>query len=122
MAKVAIIIGLILMALGIGSYIGTAGASLTALIPCAIGLPILVCGALALNALRRKAAMHVAVVIALLGFLGSLGRAIQLPAALSHAASVAHPIAVYASTVLNVLCLIFIILAVRSFIDARRAV
>lgn len=121
MARVAIIIGLILMAIGVAFYIGTGGKSITAMIPAFVGMPILVCGAIGLNALRRKAALHVAVVIALLGFLGSFGRTIPLLSVLRGAPGAYDPIVVYESAALNVLCLIFIILAVRSFMDARRA-
>ena len=121
MAKIAMVVGALLMAIGVAFYIGTGGKSITAMIPAFVGLPILVCGAIGLNALRRKAAMHVAVVIALLGFLGSFGRAIKLPAALSNAPGGPDPIVAYESAALNVLCLIFIILAVRSFMDARTA-
>ena len=121
MAKLAIIIGALLMAIGVAFYIGTGGKSITAMIPAFVGLPIFVCGAIGLNVLRRKAAMHVAVVIALLGFLGSFGRAIKLPTALSNAPGGPDPIVAYESAALNVLCLIFIILAVRSFMDARKA-
>lgn len=121
MARIAIIIGAILMAIGVAFYVATGGKSFTALIPSFVGLPLAICGFVGLNELRRKAAMHVAVVIAALGFSGSISRALKLPAALSGAAGGPDPIVSYESAALNVLCLVFIILAVRSFIDARKA-
>ncbi len=122
MARVAIFVGLILIAIGVAFYIGTGGKSITAMIPAFVGLPLAICGFVALNDLRRKAAMHVAVVIALLGFVGSISRAFKLPAALSNAPGAPDPIVAYESAALNVLCLVFIILAVRFFIDARKTI
>ncbi len=118
-ANVAVIVGVLLMLVGIGSYAGSGGASFTAMIPAAFGLPIFALGLVARNELRRKHAMHGAVVVGLLGFLGSVGRAIQLPQALSGASE--RPMAVYASTAMCLICLVFVILCIKSFKEARRA-
>jgi len=48
MARASMIIGALLVALGMGAYYGTSRASVTALIPAAFGVPILLLGILAL--------------------------------------------------------------------------
>ncbi len=49
MANVTIGLGIVLLALGLGSYFGSGRTSVTALIPAFFGLPLLVLGWLALN-------------------------------------------------------------------------
>ncbi len=49
MAKITIGLGIVLIALGFGSYFGTGQASVTALIPAFFGLPLLLLGLVALN-------------------------------------------------------------------------
>src|SRR5215467_9296051 len=68
MANVTIGFGLVLAALGVGGYVATGRTSLTALIPLAFGLVLVVCGALARREALRKHAMHAAAVLGLLGF------------------------------------------------------
>ena len=58
MAKITIGLGLVLIALGLGSYFGTGQASVTALIPAFFGLPLLLLGLVALKERMRKNAMH----------------------------------------------------------------
>ena len=58
------------MAPGLAGYFGTGSKSLTALLPSAIGIILLFCGFLAANENRRMVAMHIAVLIGLLGALG----------------------------------------------------
>jgi uncharacterized membrane protein len=118
-AKTAITVGLLLILIGIVSYVGSGGASVTALIPAFFGVPIFACGLVARNELRRKHAMHGAVVFGLLGFLGSLRFVPQLGQAMSGQAE--RPLAVYAGTAMCVICLVFVIACVKSFIAARKA-
>ena len=119
MAKITIGFSLALVLIGVISYVATGMEHVTALIPAFLGVPILILGVLALNEGRRKHAMHAAVVLALLGLLGTLRGLTQLPALLS-GADVARPAAVVAQSLTAVLCAIFIALAVRSFMNARR--
>lgn len=78
MPALALIIGAALTVLGVGGYLlgfsmGNEYASPTALAPAAAGLPILICGFIAVRSERlRKHAMHAAVLIALLGALATL--------------------------------------------------
>jgi hypothetical protein len=63
--------------------------------------------------------MHAAVLLALLGFLGSARGLVQIPALLA-GAELARPAAVAAQSITAGLCLLFVGLAVSSFIRARR--
>ena len=120
MQKVAIGIGTVLFLMGIAFYLvaDPTRRSFTALIPSVLGLVIGICGMLAQNELRRKMAMHIAAGVALLGILGSLPRI--LPALTG--APITLPLAFAAQLLTVILCSIFLILCIRSFMSARRDV
>lgn len=118
MPSITIVLGAVLIILGLAGYFLTGTASLTALIPSAFGLLIVLAGLLARDERKRKHAMHAAVAVALLGFLGSVRGLLQLGALF--AGTAARPAAVVAQTIMAVLTLGYIVLAVRSFIKARR--
>jgi hypothetical protein len=63
--------------------------------------------------------MHVAVVLALLGFFGS-ARGIGSAISLASGEEVARPAAAIVQTIMAVLCAFFLVLAIKSFLDARR--
>ncbi len=114
----AVIFGGLLILTGIVGYVhGVMNdrASLTAFIPAAFGLVIAILG-LAAQAKEslRKHLMHAAVVVGLLGFLVPAGRLISKFSELSLSA------AVVSQLVMALLCLVFVLLCVRSFIAARR--
>jgi uncharacterized membrane protein len=114
---ITIIVGLILIALGLGGYFGTATTSVTALIPAFFGLPILLLGVLAHKDSMRKHAMHGAVLLGLLGFIGGVVRAVQVLLK----GEITHPTAFTMTCAMAVVCAIFVALCVRSFIQARKA-
>ncbi|MDF2440620.1 MAG: hypothetical protein JWN98_1604 [Abditibacteriota bacterium] len=120
MAKTAIAVGILLMVLGIGCYLGSGAASVTALIPAFIGVPIFAFGLVARNEMRRKHAMHGAVLFALLGFLGSLRSAPQWPKVLS-GQTIERPLAAWETLAMAIICLVFVVLCVKSFIAARKS-
>ena len=91
--------------------------SLTALIPAAFGLVIALAGLMARDERKRKHAMHAAVVVALLGFLGTLRGLLRIGGVFDGTA--ARPAAVIAQTIMAVLTLGYIAMAVRSFVRAR---
>tara|TARA_Y100000589_G_C27156819_1_gene631160 strand:+ start:574 stop:972 length:399 start_codon:yes stop_codon:yes gene_type:complete len=112
MYKITIIFGLLLIATGLVGYFGTGAESLTALIPSAIGIILLLCGFIAANEKYRMAAMHVAVSIGLLGALGLIPQLMKEN----------QPTAALASKITTlILCVAFVGLCVRSFIQARKA-
>jgi hypothetical protein len=108
--------GIILIVLGVASYVLTGRTSVTAMIPAFFGVVLVICALVARTESARKHAMHAAVAVGLIGALAALGRG--LPAALNGDA--ARP-AVMSQLVMGVLLLIYVGLGVRSFIDARRA-
>ena len=119
MANLAVAFGVALILLGAVGYLVTGAQSLTALIPAAFGAVLAICGALARDPARRKMMMHIAVVVGLLGFLGSV-RGLANFFRLLAGAEVQRPGAVVAQAIMAILTLIFTILCVRSFIIARR--
>ena len=119
MPSTTIALGAALTVLGIGSYVLTHAVSLTALIPAAFGLVLIVAGVLAQNDRMRMHAMHAAVVVALLGFLGSFRGLMGIGRVLDGTAI--RPAAIVAQSIMALLTLAYIVVAVRSFIQARRA-
>lgn len=120
MVRTAMTVGVLLTLLGLVAYLGTGRESVTALIPAFFGLPILLLGWLGRAEARRKHAMHAAAVLAVLGLAGSargLPQAWQLIAG----GDVARPLAAVIQALMALICLIFVVLAVRSFVAARRA-
>lgn len=119
MSGLSIAIGMLLILVGVAGYVygmTTGTASPTALIPAAFGLLLAVLGAVAaVKDSLRKHVMHVAVLIALIGFIVPLVRLVPRLGELTLSAAVASQM------ITSVLCLIFVVLAVRSFIAARRA-
>ena len=117
MATTTIGFGIVLILLGLGGYFGTDRVSLTALIPAAFGLLLVIFGALARDDKRRKMAMHIAVTVGLLGFLGTAPGLVKLPMLLM-GGEVQRPAAVVAQSIMAVLMAIYVAMCVKSFIDA----
>jgi hypothetical protein len=151
MAKWSILFGLLLTGLGLVGYFGTdpnamtteakpaaakaaadeksslggeaeasakSGPSKTALIPAVVGLLLLICGTLGLDERMRKHAMHGAAGVALLGFLAAGGRLASKSGDI-FAGNISRPLMF--SILMAVLCLVYVLLSVRSFIAARKA-
>lgn len=68
------LVGIALVVIGLVSYWGTGRTSITAMIPAFIGVVLLVLAAVARNEAARKHAMHVTMVVALLGIGGTGSR------------------------------------------------
>lgn len=108
--------GLILIVLGVASYVATGRTSVTALIPAIFGSIFVICALIARKEAMRKHAMHAAVAVGLLGALASLGRA--MPAVMDGGAT--RP-AVMSQLAMGVLLIVYVYLGVQSFIAARKA-
>lgn len=119
MAKISITFSIILIILGLYSYFGISSESITALIPTFLGIPVLILGFLALNEKYLKHAMHGAAVLMLLGFGGTVGGLIKFFRMLGGEVF-ERPSAITIQAVMAFICLIFLIFAIKSFIDARR--
>jgi hypothetical protein len=120
MPKLTIGIGSALVVVGVVAYLGSGAASLTAFIPSVVGVVLVVLGLLARDESRRMMAMHIAVLVALFGLIGGAMRLGPLPDLLT-GEDVERPWAVGASAVMVLLLLVFVVLAVRSFVAARKA-
>jgi hypothetical protein len=122
LAKLTIGFGVLLGLIGVGYFVATGSTHPTALIPLWFGLALIICGTLAVteDTRRRMLWMHIAVTIALLGFLFPGFMAIKEWLA-AGSGPLAHPAAVYEQAVMSIVCLILTALCVRSFIDARRS-
>lgn len=122
MAKLTIGFGVVLIVVGIASFVVTGSVHPTALIPVWFGIALILCGVLANtpNARRRMLWMHIAVTIGLIGFIFPAVMAIKDWVA-AHGAPLAHPAAVEEQSAMAIICLVFTILCVRSFIVARRS-
>lgn len=107
-----------LLALGLGAYFGTGAQSATALIPTFLGIPVMICGLVALKTGRPKIPLHIALVFGLLGVIGGAMGLAQLPTLLS-GGEVARPIATVTQSLLFFLSISYLALGVRSFILAR---
>lgn len=113
MSKIAIAFGVALIVVGVVGFIPSHAP--TALIPAYLGIVIAISGGIATNPSYRMHAMHLAVLVALLGFLAAGGRLV-----ISLTKSVIDTVAVTSQGLTTVLCGVFIVLCVRSFIVARR--
>jgi uncharacterized membrane protein (UPF0136 family) len=123
MAKVTIVFGVLLIALGLVGYFGTGSAHPTALIPAWFGLALGVGGFLAISPSesRRKLFMHINVTVGLLGLIGSAAEALRGYASARAAGLEPDHIALAAKLTMACLLLIYVNLCVRSFIQARRS-
>ena len=121
MAKLTIFFGILLIALGAWGFFATGAVHPTALIPAYFGLVLACSGIFAhtQDAKRRMLWMHVAVTAGLLGFLGSGAMAV-IEKVKAHGTPLAHPAAVGSQAAMALICLVFVVLCVRSFIAARR--
>jgi hypothetical protein len=91
--------------------------SMTTLIPAGIGAGLLACVAAVIylpNA--RKHIMHVAAMVGLLGFIGGF-----VPIFRSKTGFNLESIAIKSGLMMSLICVIFVALCVKSFIDARKA-
>jgi hypothetical protein len=121
MAKLTIVFGVVLIALGAWGFVATGSIYPTSLIPAYFGLALAWSGTLAMaQPAKRMLWMHVAVMAGLLGFIGAGVMAI-VELVKAHGAPLAHPVAVEDQAAMAAICLVFVGLCVRSFIAAKRA-
>lgn len=124
MSRITLYFGAILIGIGVYFFISTGSSHPTSLIPVWFGLALAVLGILAnsKDAGKRKLYMHVAVTIGLLGFLFPAFRsAMELIKTHTDNLPLAHPAAVHEQLLMAIVCFIFVLLCVRSFITARRS-
>jgi hypothetical protein len=105
--------GIVLILLGLAGYFGTGMASMTALIPAVFGVLLSVFGAMARDEKKRKTAMHIAVMLGLVGLIGDV-------VTLLSRFNVERPPAIASQLLMAALMTVYVALCVKSFIDARR--
>ena len=113
--KLSILTGSLLTVLGVVLYFSTARESVTALIPSFLGIPIFICGVLAKDENKRKLVAHIALILAVLGALAGYGRGLRKLFGGDSGS------AVLGMLVMSVICTVYVIACVRSFIAARKA-
>lgn len=118
MAKITIVFAILLITLGLGGYVGTGSIHPTALIPAWIGAVLAVGGILSISKSesRRKLFAHINVTVALLAWIGAV---VEIVRTLLKGAP--NAIALVSKIALAALLLVYMILCIRSFIDARRS-
>ena len=144
MPKVTIFFAVLLIAVGLFGYLGSAPASgdrdanqlaetegstentakpqrsVTALIPAFVGGVLLLCGFIALNEGLRMHAMHGAVLVGLLGTLAGLGRGMSgIGKFLSGDPSLNQQSFVFV-WLMTIICAVYVGLCVNSFVQARK--
>ncbi|MDZ7693296.1 MAG: hypothetical protein U5K69_19625 [Balneolaceae bacterium] len=120
MPKFTRIFGVILIILGLVSYFATGMVSNTALIPAFFGAVFLILGFAAKKESILKHVMHGAAVLALLGLFGS-GQGLINVFKMLGGSAVERPQAAISQAIMAICCIVFLVVAVRSFIKARQA-
>ncbi len=123
MPTLTVITGILLIALGVISYVGTGSEHPTALIPTWFGVVLAIVGLLAKAPSRRKLFMHIAVTVGLLGFLGTItGLIAVIKMAAGEILPATAATAAEAKAAMCFITGIFVAVCVNSFIKARRSV
>lgn len=120
MVQLTAIVGVLLVIVGVVGYVLTDMVSLTALIPAAIGVVLVLLAVWGQRPAARRHAMHAALLIALLGIGGTVRGLVQLPTLLA-GGEVARPAAVYSQSLTAVVLLVLLLAGIRSFLAARRS-
>lgn len=114
MVKLSFATGTILIVVGLLGFFFSGMASWTALIPAIVGALFLVGAFIGKKPEKRKLGMHISAGVALLGFLGASHPLVKVLQGGEFGA------AQVSAALMGVLCLVFLIFAIKSFIDARK--
>jgi hypothetical protein len=120
MANVTIRFSALLVAVGLIFFFLTGHSHPTSLIPFFFGVVLLILGLLAKsdNEKRRMLVMHIAVTVALLGFIFP---AVRVVMAWGKAHAIVLNMAIREELLMAIICLMLVLLCVRSFIAVRKA-
>jgi hypothetical protein len=121
-ARLTIVVGLILVILGVAVFVATGSHAPTALIPAYFGIVLGVLGMLARteDSKRRMLFMHIAVTVGVIGFIFPGWRGVGDLITQMHGQVVLRPAAMKEELAMAAICLVYVLLCVRSFISARR--
>ena len=117
MPHIGITAGLALVILSLGSFFISETKSPTAFIPCGIALPLLISSFISLKPKNLKLGMHISATFGLLGFLAPAGMLISKAAK----GALEWKLSTYSMLGMGLICFIFTLLCVKSFIDVRKA-
>lgn len=120
MPLLAIGLGVLLILVGLSGFFASGMASWTALIPAFFGFAFAALGAAGRAPSLRKTAMHSAAALALLGLIAT-ARGVVNAFYLASGQAVERPGAAVSQAIMALGCLVFLIFAVKSFVDARRS-
>ena len=115
MSKISVFFGVGLVVLGVGFFVGTGSAAMTALIPAFLGAAMAACGGLASKPSLRAVFAHLALVLGVLGFLSGLGMGAKTWMGDGLSASATEQL------IMGVICAAYLFLCIRSFRAARQA-
>lgn len=119
MVHTTIGLGILLIVLGLIGFFITGMQSITALIPTFFGILFLILGLIARKESARRMVMHIAMVIALLGLIGTFSGLIKFFTLIT-GGEIARPAAVIAQTIMALLLIYYLGSGIKTFIDARK--
>ena len=119
MIKPTILTAIALIVVGVIGYLSSTTNSPTALIPSVLGLLMAISAFIGASEKRRALGMHMAAVFALIGLAGAAMRLPKSAQALTNTDS-GLPLAFACQAMMALACALYLILAIRSFAQARR--
>lgn len=117
-STVSVILGVVLVILGIGAYILTEFASVTALIPALFGVLIVILGLAGRQKQREQMALYGVGALGVIGILGSL-RAVPDIIAYLTGDSVDSVVATLSQGIMIVVCLLLVVVVISYILDRR---
>ena len=112
MHRWTILFGLLLVVIGLGGYYFSDAKQPMTLIPAVLGIAMFVCGVVAAQGAMRMLAMRVAALIGMIGFVGPMVTIFN---------DITNTAEVLAKGLTSALCLMFVMMCINSFLEARRA-
>jgi hypothetical protein len=120
MTQTTKILGIILIVIGIVGYLASGMASYTALIPAVYGAVFFLLGKFGEDESRRMITMHLAQLLALLAIVGTFTGILDVISWFGGNQEV-NMMAAVVRALMALLCIGYLVLGIKSFIDARRA-
>jgi hypothetical protein len=117
MHRWTILFGLLLVVIGLGGYYFSDAKQPMTLIPAVLGIAMFVCGVVAAQGAMRMLAMRVAALIGMIGFVGPM---VTIFNDITNITNTANTAEVLAKGLTSALCLMFVLICVNSFLEARR--
>ncbi len=120
MTTITILFGVLLNVVGLVGFFCTGAVHPKALIPCALGLLLIIIALIGRKPDQHMHAMHAAVLVGLIGFGATCKALFNLNLVmLGHAGT--EEVAIISKSATAFLCGLFVLRCIQSFIDARKA-